>query len=418
MNAEMLITQAQLALARGSLDSAERAFRIALENTRDESLQAQAFFGLAGVYREQKQYQQMVQCALEALRRNELFWGPQSIQAADATALAADGFAYASEPRRAQPLYFHALEVRLLHYPPEHEQILTLQAGLLMVALEQGLVEKATELHHVLIPAYRNIAAGSDWANFLKLDQLIDRYLERNRLKEVEAILKSELTILQEHFRTHKGEINSVLKLYKAFAAKAGRTMAEWQLGVMQSDEERRDERIAEASRLNALAQASQKYDGHIDVKTARQIRDELPQFFECVASLAESGVSVNAAVVQACKLLSASCPALTRELDKAIQDFSNLNKPLSVSFVEMGKRFNVDELCQLGLTMIVAEKTGCSVAALFREQSFALRYHLKAKKIELTSLGNRSVSADTSSLKRMASDEERRKRKLKQDGG
>jgi tetratricopeptide (TPR) repeat protein len=416
MTTEKFIAEAELSLGRGMHDAAEKSYRNALENTRDESLQAQALSGLAIVSREKKQYQQMIDCALEALRRNESFWGSQSLQSADATALAAEGYALAGEHARAKAFYVHALEVRLMHHQPEHEQIISLQAGLLMIALVQGSTEKAIELHEILLPAYRNIAVGGNWTNFLKLDQLIERCGERNQKEEAEAIIKMELTILQEHFRKNKDELNAVLAVYRTLAKNTGRTMAEWQLGVTQSDDQRREDRITQANRQNTVTQASQNRVDNFDVPvTAKQILKELPQFLDSVATLAESGVSVNAAIAQSCQLLTSSCPALIRELDKALQDWSQFNKSLSDSFVEMGKRFDVDQLEQLGLTLVIAQKTGGSVASILREQSFAIRYQLKAKEIEAASLGNLSVKPDISPLKRMAADEEYRRRKSKE---
>jgi tetratricopeptide (TPR) repeat protein len=416
MTTEKLIAEAELSLGRGLHDAAEKSYRNALANTRDESLQAQALYGLAIVSREKKQYQQMIDCALEALRRNESFWGSQSLQSADATALAAEGYALVGEFVRAKAFYIHALEVRLMHYPPEHEQIISLQTGLLMLALAEGSTEKAIELHQILLPAYRNVVEGDNWTNFLKLDQLIERWGERNQKEEAEAIIKMELTILQEHFRKNKDELNAVLAMYRTFSKNTGRTMAEWQLGVTQSDDQRREDRITQANRQHTEAQTSQNRTDKIDVRaTAKQILNELPQFLDSVATLAESGVSVNAALAQSCQLLSCSCPALAKELDKALQDWSQFNKSLTDSLVEMGKRFDVDQLEQLGLTLVIAQKTGGSVASILREQSFAIRYRLKAKEIEVASLGNHSVSPDISPLKRMAADEEYRKRKSKE---
>src|SRR5277367_2017204 len=184
MTTESLIREGEQSLGRGGLDSAERAFRSALESTRDQSLQAQALSGLATVYREQKQYDQMVRCALEALLRNEKFWGPQSLQAADSTVLAAEGFVRSNQPLRAQPLFLHALEVRLMHYEPRHEQIITLQAALLLISLEQGRIEKVIELHQILLPLYRRVEAGGSWVHFLKFDQLVERHCDRDLRKD------------------------------------------------------------------------------------------------------------------------------------------------------------------------------------------------------------------------------------------
>lgn len=112
--------------------------------------------------------------------------------------------------------------------------------------------------------------------------------------------------------------------------------------------------------------------------------------FLDILAGLVERGVSVNPAVVQTSDLVRAACPGLCTELESAISAWTQTKKPIHESLTEMARRFGVDEFAHLATTLAMANKTGGSIAAILRQQSFAIRHSLEAQKLEqINFLGN-----------------------------
>jgi Flp pilus assembly protein TadB len=112
------------------------------------------------------------------------------------------------------------------------------------------------------------------------------------------------------------------------------------------------------------------------------EMRAELPNFLDCLAALIESGVSVPAAFEQSANTCSGSCPKLSTQISQCVLKLKVSRIPLQQSLAQLGATYHLDELNNLASSIAAAEQTNSSVAYQIKQQSGALRYHLKAEQL------------------------------------
>lgn len=118
------------------------------------------------------------------------------------------------------------------------------------------------------------------------------------------------------------------------------------------------------------------------DLNAGREIRSQLPEFLDCLATLIEAGVSVPAAIEQAGNACAGSCPDLSIQVSKCVLSFKNSRIPLHQSLSQLGTAYRVEELNSLASSLAAAEMSGSSVAYQIKQQSGSLKYRLKSEQL------------------------------------
>jgi hypothetical protein len=121
---------------------------------------------------------------------------------------------------------------------------------------------------------------------------------------------------------------------------------------------------------------------GRSRLTVGKVVREQMPDYLDCVATLLEQGVSPPAALEQASKTCAARCPQLCQQVDACVLRFKVERVPIHQSLREVGINYRVDALTALAAALAGAEMSHSSVAYQVREQSKALKHTLRAKNI------------------------------------
>jgi hypothetical protein len=137
------------------------------------------------------------------------------------------------------------------------------------------------------------------------------------------------------------------------------------------------------------------------DLSGAREVRSELPEFIDALASLVQAGESVPTAIEQVCDKCAMRCPRLSTYVSKAVQKFKLTRTPIYETLRLNGESLHIDELVNFASTLAAASKTGGSVVEQLRHQSDSLRHRLESEKIAATNVsrnfsGERPVVPDS----------------------
>lgn len=98
---------------------------------------------------------------------------------------------------------------------------------------------------------------------------------------------------------------------------------------------------------------------GRPDLSTGKEMRAQLPNFLDCLATLIESGVSIPAAMERAAEKCSESCPTLSKQIKKCILSFKINRTPLHQSLAQAAATYQVIELNYLATSLAAVEKSG-----------------------------------------------------------
>ena len=377
MSSQRTLEEGEFALLRRLYDVAERSFRAALTaatGSGDTALAGDALRGLAKTYEGKADYSQMAQSASDALAKDMEFWGPQALQVGTDALLAAKAMSVLGNAEAALKFYDQALAVFQLYLAENHPDVVRASAGILLAAMEMGDQEKTMQWHHKLLGVYSKLGDSKDWPEFLQLDCLVSRYIEQDKQAEIEPILKRELNLLQTKFKANEQELRAVMALYSAFLAKCKQPEA-----AAESAPAPTPSVPSPRPQPSQTGWTDKVSSGWKEMQKSGQLRSELPQFINELLFHLTLGLDSKNAMAKIATEEPSKCPIIAKELKVALEELSRNRKPLALSLRDLGERYSVAELSELGATLAAAEKTGSSVGYQLKQQSQALRDHLKA---------------------------------------
>lgn len=111
----------------------------------------------------------------------------------------------------------------------------------------------------------------------------------------------------------------------------------------------------------------------HVKSRRKMGLRRSLPDFLDLIVACLESGMSIQAALVQVAEELRQAHPDLSMELS-IVQGEAELGRNMDEAFFRLAERTNLEELRSLATFVQQAQKYGSTMADAMRELSEMLR--------------------------------------------
>lgn len=429
MQIQQKLQDGDFAFSRGLFDTAKAAYSKALELSlvaKDDGLCAESRRALARTLGAFREYDQMAQMAMDAYADDSNFWGPQSELAAADLFLAADAYSHLGDFARAKQLFEECLSIRQMYYDKERQEIVAVFIELLRMSVHAPEIVDPIPLHEMFLPTYKNYSGGENWANFIKLNETVEKLIKEEQQTEAEEFIKRELTLLEQNFRHYPEEIRLISTVYKDQLYKSKKALASWQMKMKEQPQGSPSKFIAQAQRLaatgksddaarayeiamrqleaehgsadaNALEarrqyllnlktknQQEQGLGKHISavqrLSLSKSLRAEIPQFLDKLILNVSMGLPYQQAIAEICQN-PVGCSTIAKELQKAVDEFKLFRKPISDSIRDLGESYEVAELSELGASLAMAERSGGSISAQLKEQCMALRERIKSER-------------------------------------
>ncbi len=124
----------------------------------------------------------------------------------------------------------------------------------------------------------------------------------------------------------------------------------------------------------------------HAKAKRKQGLRRSLPDFLDLIVACLESGMSIQAALVQVAEELRRAHPDLSTELS-IVQGEAELGRSMDEAFFRLADRTALEELRSLATFVQQAQKYGATMADALRELSEMLRIQREQKAEELAQM-------------------------------
>jgi hypothetical protein len=431
LQAQKYLSDARFELSRGLNDLAENCFKQALAEARaanDSCSGGEALRGLAKIYEVKGDYKAMLNHSAEAISADTHFWGPDSAQIAECKELCGRASVCLRDYDCARIFLEEALELKRNFFDGMHAEVLLIVRELLVVDIDTNMIKDTADTHALMLETYQRLGDGQSWIAFLKLDRIVDWYLQQQRPADAERVLKSELDMLLAHFPLRKEEIAQVTAVYrtqlesnnKGLAASRLRTQdmseetatanlaakakqfensgqnkeaqAAYELLVAKLKSSDKAENAEVAQAIDTYSKRAEKQEEDSDwrnkagaaakkVLEGDKIRAELPAFLDAFNALISTGLFWQQAISKLAESNNPAFPTLCPELLEADRELKVFRKPLQQSLREIAERYGVDELSALAATLSGADQSKASIARALRMQSEAIKEKVKSKK-------------------------------------